>query len=131
MPLIRNYNNTGTKFEPPAPALQILLLNPGPQPLPPSPVEALIDSGADMTAIPRRAVEGLQLKPVDQLPAVGYDGVTVAMKDIYSVKVFIEDVGGYVIKALLSEYDFALLGRDIINRWELLLNGKADFFQIT
>jgi hypothetical protein len=68
MPFVKKYNDTLTKFDPPAPVLEIFLSSPGVAVVPPTPVEALIDSGADITAIPRMFVEQLQLKLVDQVP---------------------------------------------------------------
>lgn len=132
MPFVKKYNDTPTKFDPPAPALEIFLSSPGVSTSTPTPVEALIDSGADITVIPRRFVEQLQLKLVDQLPAMGYEGVqSEKLVDVYSVKVFIRDVGDYVVKALPSNYEFALVGRDIMNSWELFLHGKAKVFEIS
>lgn len=131
MPFVKKYNDTLTKLDPPAPLLEIFLSNPGGLTLPPAPVEALIDSGADMTVIPRRFVEQLQLKLVDQLPVVGYEGVgSERWVDVYSAKVVIQNVGEYVIRVLPANDNLALLGRDIINYWELFLHGKTNIFEI-
>ncbi|TAK08966.1 hypothetical protein EPO44_01885 [bacterium] len=132
MPFVKKYNDTPTKFDPPAPVVEVLLSSPGVPTSARTPVEALIDSGADITAIPRKFVEYLQLKLVDQLPIMGYEGVqSPNLTDVYSVKVFIQDVGDYIIRVIPSNCDYALLGRDIINRWELFLRGKANIFEIS
>jgi predicted aspartyl protease len=132
MPFVKKYNETPTKFDPPAPVLEILLASPGVALPNPTPVEALIDSGADITVIPKKLVEQLQLKLVDQLPAMGYEGGgSEKLADVYSVKIFIRDVGDYIVKVISSDHDYAFIGRDIVNSWELLLHGKANVFEIS
>jgi hypothetical protein len=132
MPFVKRYNDTLTKFDPPAPVLEIFLSSPGVAVAPPTPVEALIDSGADITAIPKKFVEQLQLKLVDQLPAAGYEGVeSEKLADVYSVNVFVRDVGDYIIRVISCNYDYAFIGRDLINAWELFLHGKANIFEIS
>ncbi|MBI4487908.1 MAG: retroviral-like aspartic protease family protein [Deltaproteobacteria bacterium] len=132
MPFVKKYNDTPTKFDPPAPVLEIFLSSPGLAASVPTPVEALIDSGADITVIPGKFVDQLQLKLVDQLPALGYEGVqSEKLADVYSVKVFVRDVGDYVIRVISSDYDYALIGRDIINSWDLFLRGKTGIFDIS
>lgn len=129
MPFVKKYNDTLT---PPAPVLEIFLSSPGVSASPPTPVEALIDSGAGITVIPRKFVEQLQLKLVDQLPVMGYEGPqSEKPADVYSVKVFIQDVGDYIVRVVYSNDDYALIGRDIINRWELFLHGKMSIFEIS
>ena len=132
MPFVKKYNDTSTKFNPPAPGLEIFLSSPGVVASPPTPVDALIDSGADITVIPRKFVEQLQLRLVDQIPAAGYEGSpSEKLADVYSVKVFIRDVGDYIVRVISSNDDYALIGRDIINSWDLFLRGKAGMFEIS
>jgi len=132
MPFVKKYNDTPTKFDPPAPALEMFLSSPGVAALLQTPVEALVDSGADITVIPRKFIEELQLKLVDQLPAVGYEGVpSEKLADVYSVKVSIRDVGDYIIRVISSNDDYALIGRDVINSWDLFLRGKTGIFEVS
>ena len=132
MSFVKKYNDTPTKFNPPAPVLEIFLSIPGVAAAPPTPVEALIDSGADITAVPRRFVEQLQLKLVDQVPVRGYEGAqSEKLADVYSARVFIRDVGDNIVRVISSNDDYALIGRDIINSWELFLHGKANVFEIS
>lgn len=132
MPFVKKYNDTPTKFGPPAPVLEIFLSSPGVSVSPSAPVEALVDSGADITVIPRKFIENLQLKLVDQLLAVGYEGVpSEKLADVYSVKVFIRDIGDYIVRVISSNDDYALIGRDIINSWDLYLRGKTSTFEIS
>ena len=132
MPVVKRYNDTPTKFDPPAPVLEICLSSPGVSVSPSAPVEALVDSGADITVIPRKFIENLQLKLVDQLLAVGYEGVpSEKLADVYSVKVSIRDVGDYIIRVISSNDDYALIGRDVINSWDLFLRGKTGIFEVS
>lgn len=132
MSFVKKYNDTVTKFDPPAPVLEIFLSSPGVVASPPTPVDGLIDSGADITAIPRKFIEELQLKLVDQLHAMGFEGVqSERLVDVYSVRVLIQGVGEHIVRVLPSNYDFVLIGRDIINSWELFLHGKANVFEIS
>lgn len=131
MPFIKKYNDT-PKFNPPAPVLEIFLSTPGAGVPHPAPVEALVDSGADITAIPRRLIDQLQLKLVDRLPTMGYEGVPQEkLTDVYSARVLIRDVGDYIVRVVPSNYDYALIGRDIINSWDLFLRGKKGIFEIS
>ena len=75
LPLVYPYNRD--KFDPPAPALEVSLTIPGSvsygqivKSL------ALIDSGADMTVIPKWVTQQLQLKYVDEISVIGYDGIS-------------------------------------------------------
>ena len=131
MPFVKKYNDTPTKFNPPASVLEIFLSIPGVAAAPQTPVEALIDSGADITAVPRRFVEQLQLKLVDQVFVRGYEGAQWERADVYWARVFIRDVGDNIIRVISSNHDYALIGRDIINSWELFLHGKAKVFEIS
>jgi predicted aspartyl protease len=62
-------------FNPPAPVARVTLRNPGTGALV-SVVSLLIDSGADVTLLPRSAVEaiGLRASPGDDCELMGFDG---------------------------------------------------------
>lgn len=130
MPFSKNYNSTNTKFEPPAPLVEVNLFTPGNAPSKTISVDALIDSGADISVIPRKYVNELKLRPVDSLPAIGYEGIE-KTEMVYSVRISIPGVGDYIDRVISSNDECVLLGRDIINHWELFLNGKSKVFQIS
>lgn len=128
-PLVYSYNRD--KFDPPAPALEVSLTIPGPvsygqiiKSL------ALIDSGADMTVIPKWVTQQLHLKYVDEVLVSGYDGVT-KKTFVYSVKIIFDNLGDFIIKAVASENEHILIGRDILNRWSLFLKGRNRIFEVS
>jgi len=91
---------------------------------------ALLDSGADITAIPRWAVQQLQLKYVDEILASGYDGVTKKTL-VYSVRIIFDKLGDFIIKTIATDEEYILIGRDILNKWSLLLKGRSKIFEIS
>jgi predicted aspartyl protease len=120
-------------FNPPAPVIDVSLSLPITQ----SQLQsvnlkslALLDSGADITVIPEQIVQELQLKYVDEITASGYDGVP-KQAFIYSVKLIFNDLGGFIVRVIASNTDHVLIGRDILNKWSLLLEGRRRIFEIT
>ena len=109
-------------FDPPAPVARVILrhLDSGATV---SDVQLLLDTGADITLLPRSAVERLGVLPLDNLryELVGFDGSTsfapvVVMDLILLNRAF---RGRY----LLIEEERGILGRDILNHVTLLLDG--------
>ena len=131
IPFSRPYDQQN--FNPPAPVMEVSLSIPGKQPQLQSVIlksPALLDSGADITVIPEQVVQQLQLKYVDEITASGYDGVP-KQAFIYSVKLIFDDLGSFIVRAIASNNDHVLIGRDILNKWSLLLEGRRKIFEIT
>lgn len=129
LPLVRSYDKNN--FDPPAPVLEVSLTRPGPVSygqMVRSP--ALLDSGADMTVIPRWIAQQLQLKYVDEVCAYGYDGVP-KETFVYSVKITFDNLGDFIIRTIVSDSEHIFIGRDILNKWSLFLKGPSKIFEIS
>jgi len=117
-------------FDPPAPVLVVSLTVPYPL----SGVHivrsrALLDSGSDITVVPKWIVQDLHLRYVDEVIASGYDGVT-KNTYVYSVKIIFDNLGELITRVLAEGYEYTLIGRDILNEWSLFLKGQRKIFEI-
>lgn len=115
-------------FDPPAPVMEVSLSIPSAQSVVLK-LPALLDSGADITVIPEQIVQQLQLRYVDEITVSGYDGVP-KQTFLYSVKLIFNDLGDFIVRAIASNNDHVLVGRDILNKWSLLLEGRKKIFEI-
>jgi predicted aspartyl protease len=111
-----------SKFNPPAPVLLIQVSSPSG--LSPVTIPALVDSGADITVIPRLVAQDLNLQPVYVTYSKGFGGV-LAENTVLSALVSIEREEPEIIGVLTWDEDYVLLGRDIINHWKALLDGPG------
>jgi hypothetical protein len=86
-------------------------------------VALLIDTGADVTLLPRSAVQSMGLQPVDKLGAelIGFDGSRVQAPAVELDMVFAAPVfrGRY----LVIDSDQGILGRDVLASLNLMLDG--------
>ena len=117
------------EFDPPAPCLEVTLsslLNARRR----STLPAFLDTGADTTAIPENIINTFNLYPVGRLR---FEDVKAEPYNVYTYAIQIT-VQGIVIPRLEvvpTGLDFVILGRDILNRFHLLLNGPEQLFTIT
>lgn len=108
-------------YSPPAPVIAAeisSLLHPRRQRTAP----ALLDTGADITAIPAEFAQPLNLYPIGRLQLEGVSGKLIPSL-IYAVRF---QVGGLAIPRLevvLTPFEFAVLGRDVLNRFYIRLDG--------
>lgn len=112
----------GGDFEPPAPVARALVRGPSGLALPNVPL--LIDSGADITIIPRSVAEdvGAQVRPSDILVRL-YDGTQTACYTAELTVTFLRYRfrGPFVV----AESDYGLLGRNILNLLVCTLDGPG------
>jgi hypothetical protein len=114
-----NYNKQVT---PPAPFVHVTLRPPF-EALVGAEAPAQIDTAADLSVIPARFVEELQLVPLDSVSALGFGGHLLTLPT-YLVELQIRDLPPITVKAVASHDEpFALLGRDVLNRYTILLDG--------
>lgn len=110
------------RFSPPAPCADVMLkdISTGKTI---QQVSLLIDSGADITVLPKKAVEaiGVTTDSVSSYEVQGFDGRT---SIAYAVKldlVFLSRT--FRGRFLLADDELGILGRDVINLVSILLDG--------
>ncbi len=118
-----------TNYDPAAPVLSAALSSVVRQ-RPQVRFSALIDTGADMTAVPHTAINRLRLYAVGQIEVEGIHA-QVAMVDIYTVRLSITDLLVREIEVVPTELPFVILGRDWLEPYCLLLNGPENSFQLS
>jgi predicted aspartyl protease len=116
---VPNYDASG--FDPPAPVAEVTLRNPT-NGTTVSGIRLLIDTGADVTLLPRKAVAALGISTLSEhYELVGFDGSKTLSPVAVLDAVFLKRAfrGRY----LLTPEDQGILGRDILNCVSLLLDG--------
>ena len=117
-----------TSFQPPAPVLPVVVRNPYIRAEPYSCL-AILDTGAEISAIPRDAVVALRLAEAQRVIAGSWDG---SRSEVSTFVVQLEFAEGVVplLEVAAAERATALIGRDLLNAWRLLLDGPALDFEI-
>ena len=107
-------------FQPPAPAVDLLLGSP--RAVPDHPVRALLDSGADLTVIPEAMARDLSLVRVDVVAVFGV-GQEALRSNIYVLSVLVPEMPVINLRVLSWSRPYALIGRDVLNRVRIVLDG--------
>ena len=92
-------------------------------------VSALLDTGADITAIPAALEQELDLYAVSRIRIENVDS---SFSFVYTYTVRLE-IGTLIvppIQVILTSLDFAIIGRDVLSRLYLLLNGPEQNFDL-
>ena len=117
------------QVRPPAPFVHVSVQRPDAEG-PVSDLAAQIDTGADMTVLPAAAVEQLHLVQFDAIPILAFGGITRTVPT-YLVSLALRGQEPVVIEILGSaDEPHALLGRDFLNRYRMLLDGRRDILEI-
>lgn len=117
-----------TNYDPPAPVVDVTVSSVVNRRLH-STLPALLDTGSDITAIPNRLVDVLQLYPIGrlQLEAVDAKNTTVFT---YAVQFALGTLSVPRLEVIVTGLDFIVVGRDVLNREHLLLNGPELIFEM-
>jgi hypothetical protein len=84
---------------------------------------ALTDTGADQTVLPERVVAQLGLAQLDQVTVTGFSGRP-ETRPTYGVRLVVRDLPPLAVEVLTGWSDhYAILGRDVLNRYKVLLDG--------
>lgn len=117
-----------TEFDPPAAVIDIQMTGVV-HPRPRVTVSAILDTGADMTAVPETLVDRLDLFPTGRMVVEDVNGQT-TIAHTYMVRLRVANKTISEHKVLLTGLDFGIIGRDLLNTLYLLLNGPEGTFEI-
>ncbi len=116
-----NYN--GVWFNPPAPVAHVTLRDPDNGRTIEN-VPVLLDTGADVTLLPRSFVKqlGANLLPDTQYETIGFDGNS-SLSDVVGLEmVFLERT--FRGRFLLIDQEWGIIGRNVLNSLMLLFDGR-------
>lgn len=119
-----SYNST---FDPPAPFVTIQV-SPINQKEYGSTVDCLLDTGADLSLIPLRLVTELNLYPEDAIIVEGFDGKRQELQ-LFAVDMLVEGIHLVSSEVVAYPTNHAILGRDVLNYFRLLLDGPAQLLE--
>lgn len=108
------------RFEPPAPIAIVTLRSDRGRTA--TDVPMLLDTGADVSMVPRAAAKGLALRDSkENFKLVGFDG---SASQAAAVHLQLEFAGrSFSGKFLLIDQEWGILGRNVLNRLQILFDG--------
>lgn len=87
------------------------------------PEKGKIDTGADKTGIPKYLVGRLNLQKHDER-TIQWGNGTQTREDMYFVYIGIGETKFELMEVVALDKNYVLVGRDLINLWTLILDGK-------
>jgi hypothetical protein len=109
------------QFSPPAAVAQVQLRNPKDGNIQAT-VSLLLDSGADVTLLPRAAVESIGIELVgSKYELIAFDGTRSEADAVHAELVFLRKT--FRGQFLLTDQGVGVLGRDVLNHLCVLLDG--------
>ena len=117
-----------TSFTPPAPIADVSVSHPVTG-LVVDGLRGKLDSGADVSVIPTTLVDHLHLTPRGHVWTRGYDG-TFTRRPLYYVGMNVEGINVPVVRCVAANRADLLLGRNVMNRFCITLDGKNLTFEL-
>ncbi len=93
------------------------------------PEKGKIDTGADRTVIPDYLVNTLKLKKTRESTVQGVNGILTTHLN-YFVSIQIGNIKFDSFEVVAMPRNYVLLGRDLINLWNLQIDGKNETYTI-
>jgi len=114
-------------LNPPAPIADVIVAHPtsGVN----SVIRGKLDCGADLTVIPEDLATQLGITPKSHIWTKGYDG-NYSLRPVYYVKLVIEGFNLASVRCVATNRTNALIGRNVLNRFIITLDGKTLSFDI-
>ncbi len=113
---------------PPAPTLQVTISG-ARRTFPHRTMPALLDTGGDVTAIPRALVNILSLYTVGRIQIEGVEGA-LNIFHLYPVKLKLNGITIPRVEVIATDLDIVVVGRDVLNQFYFLLNGPEQTFDL-
>jgi predicted aspartyl protease len=110
-------------FKPPAPVAEVVVSHPVTH-ITSDLLLGKLDTGADMTILPKSVIEVLGLESRSSIMARGFDG-RVSRMSVYYVRLVVETYVLDGVRCIASERTNVLLGRNVLNQFFLILDGPG------
>ncbi len=115
-------------FNPPAPVAEVIIAHPLTA-RKSAVLRGKLDTGADVTVIPEGLAEQLGFSPKGRVWIRGYDG-SYSQRPVYYIRLTVEGFDLAVVRCIASDRSDVLLGRNILNRFIIILDGKNLTFEL-
>lgn len=116
------------QLNPPAPFVHVSIMVPD-QPEVEKRLPAQLDTAADHTVIPLALVDDLHLERVRELLIAGLGGTTARLLT-FLVRLRVHAFEPLMLEVVGADEPIVLLGRDVLNRYRLLLDGPARALEV-